>query len=88
MGTGTEARTVVAEIGTGTRIMGIGTRIGSGKAEERRKRGVRTRKNSCRRQVENGGDFGGKRKKRRRKERVGPVVANSDNVESNKEAGG
>ena len=36
MRTGTEARTV-AEMGTGTRIAGTGTRIGSGRAEERRK---------------------------------------------------
>ena len=46
MGTGTEARTVaemgrgtearaVAEMGTGTRITGTGTRIGSGRADER-----------------------------------------------------
>ena len=35
----------------------------------------------------NGGDLGGKRKKRR-KERVGPVAANPDNLENNKEAGG
>ena len=35
-GTGTEARTV-AEMGTGTTIAGTGTRIGSGRAEERRK---------------------------------------------------
>ena len=33
MGTGTEARTV-AEMGTGTRITGTGTRIGSGRADE------------------------------------------------------
>ena len=33
------------------------------------------------------GDLGGKRKKRRN-ERVGPVAANPDNLESNKEAGG
>ena len=43
--------------------------------------------NSCRRYVGNGGDWGGKRKKCR-KERVGPVAANPDNLESNKEAGG
>ena len=43
--------------------------------------------NSCRRHVGNGGDLGGKRKKCR-KERVGPVAANPDNLESNKEAGG
>ena len=35
-GTGTETRTV-AEIGTGTTITGTGTRIGSRRAEERRK---------------------------------------------------
>ena len=35
----------------------------------------------------NGGDLGGKRKTYR-KERVGPVPANPDNLESNKEAGG
>ena len=35
-GTGTEARTV-AEMGMGTRITGTGTRIGSGRAEERRR---------------------------------------------------
>ena len=43
-------------------------------------------KNSCRRHVGNGGDLGGKRKKCR-KERVGLVAANPDNLESNKEAG-
>ena len=36
MGTGAEARTV-AEMGTGTTITGTGTRIGSGRAEGRRK---------------------------------------------------
>ena len=35
----------------------------------------------------NGGELGGKRKKRI-KERVGPVAANPDNLEINKEAGG
>ena len=35
-GTGTEARTV-AEMGTGTTITGAGTRIGSGRAEGKRK---------------------------------------------------
>ena len=38
----TEAR-VVAEMGTGTRITGTGTRIGSGRAE-RRRRSTRNRK--------------------------------------------
>ena len=43
--------------------------------------------NSCRRRAGNGGDMGGKRKKCR-KERVGSVAANPDNLRSNKEAGG
>ena len=43
--------------------------------------------NSCRRRAGNGGDMGGKRKKCR-KERVGSVVANPDNLGSNKEAVG
>ena len=42
---------------------------------------------SCRRRAGNGGDTGGKRKKCR-KERVGAVAVNPDNLESNKEAGG
>ena len=43
--------------------------------------------NSCRRQGGNGGDFGGTRK-RCRKGSFGPVAANSNIVEINKEAGG
>ena len=43
--------------------------------------------NSCRRQGGNGGDFGGTRK-RCRKGSVGPVAANSNIEEINKEAGG
>ena len=43
--------------------------------------------NSCRRQGGNGGDFGETRK-RCRKGSVGPVAANSNIVEINKEAGG
>ena len=53
-------------------------------------RGTKKRKkpqNSCRRRAGNGGDMGGKRKICR-KERVGSVAANSDNLGSNKEAGG
>ena len=42
--------------------------------------------NSRRRHVGNGGDLGGKKKKCRKK-RVGPVAANPDNLESNKEEG-
>ena len=54
--------------------------------------GRRTKKrkkpqNSCRRRAGNGGDMGGKGKKCR-KERVGSEAANSDNLGSNKEAGG
>ena len=43
--------------------------------------------NSCRHRAGNGRDMGGKQKKCR-KERVGSVAANSDNLRSNKEAGG
>ena len=46
-----------------------------------------THTNSCRRRAGNGGDLGGKGKKCR-KERVGSIAANSDNLGSNKEAGG
>ena len=42
---------------------------------------------SGRRHVGNGGDLVGKREKCR-KERVGPVAANPDNLESNKAGGG
>ena len=42
--------------------------------------------NSCRRRAGNARDMGGKRKKCR-KERVGSVAANPDDLESNKEAG-
>ena len=84
-GAGTEARTVV-EMGTGKRITGTGTRMESGKAEERRK-SARNRKvvvDAVRKTRE---DSGGKKTKCR-KERVGSVAANPDNLESNKEAGG
>ena len=43
--------------------------------------------NSCRRRAGKGEDTGGNRKMCR-KERVGSVAANPDNLESNKEAGG
>ena len=59
-------------------------RIGGGE------RGAKKRKkpqDSCGCHVGNWGDLGGKRKKCR-KERVGPVAANPDNLESNKEAEG
>ena len=70
--------------GDGDEDNGNENRIGEGG------RGTKKRKkpqNSCRRRAGNGGDMGGKRKKCR-KERVGSVAANSDNLGSNKEAGG
>ena len=58
-------------------------RRGGEKEAKKRKKPL----NSCRRQGGNGGDFGGTRK-RCRKGSVGPVAANSNIVEINKEAGG
>ena len=84
-GTGTEAKTV-AEVGTGMRITETGTRIGSGKSEERR-RSARNRKIVVDAMWETGETWV-EREKKCRKERVGPVAANPDNLESNKEAGG
>ena len=57
--------------------------IGQGGREAKKRKKPQ---NSCRRRAGNGGDTGGKRKKCR-KERVGSVAANPDNLESNKEAG-
>ena len=79
--TGTEARTV-AEMGTGTTITETGTRIGSGKAEKRRK-GGRNRKTVVD-AVRKTGETGVEREKKSRKERVVSVAANPDNLESNK----
>ena len=59
-------------------------RIGEGRREAKKREKPQ---NSCRRHGGNGGDLDGKRKTRR-KERVGPVAANPDNLESNKEEGG
>ena len=59
-------------------------RIGEGGREAKKSKKPQ---NSCRRHVGNRGDLGGK-KKTYRKERVGPVAANPDNLESNKEEGG
>ena len=70
--------------GNGDDDNGNENRIGEGV------RGTNKRKktqNSCRRRVGNGGDMGGERTKCR-KERVGLVAANSDNLGSNKDAGG
>ena len=71
---GAETR-ALSEMGTGT-----GTRTGSGRAEERQ-RSARNRTRSVRRDVGNGGDLVGKRK-RRRQERVMSVAANPDNLEN------
>ena len=57
--------------------------IGDGGREAKKR--IKT-KNSFRRHMGNRGDLGGKRKKCT-EERVGPVAANPDNIESNKEAG-
>ena len=59
------------------------TYIEGGREAKKRKKP----QNSCRRRAGNGGDIGGKQKKSR-KERVGSVAANPDNLGSNKEAGG
>ena len=59
-------------------------RIGEGGIEAKKRKKPQ---NSYIRRAENGGDTGGKGKKCR-KERVGSVAANPDNLESNKEAGG
>ena len=59
-------------------------RIKEGGSEAKKRKKPQT---SCRRHVGNGGDLGGKKKKCRI-ERVGPVAANPENLESNKEAEG
>ena len=59
-------------------------RIGRGGRETKKRKKPQ---NSCRRHVGNGGDLGGKREKCG-KERVSPVDANPNNLESNKDAGG
>ena len=57
------------------------SRIGEGGREAKKRKKLQ---NSCRRHVGNGRDLGGKREKCR-KERVGPVAAKPDNLESEKE---
>ena len=75
---------VSSEDGNGDEGNGNEGRVGDGEKEaKKRKKPL----NSCRRQGGNGGDFGGTRK-RCRKGSVGPVAANSNIVEINKEAGG
>ena len=70
--------------GNGDDDNGIGNRIGEGGREAKKRKKPQ---NICRRRAGNGGDMGGKQKECR-KERVGSVAANPDNLESNKEAGG
>ena len=69
---------------THTHDNGIENKIGKGGREAKKRKKPQ---NSCRRRAGNGGDMGGKRKKCR-KERVGSVAANPDNLGSNDEAGG
>ena len=70
--------------GNGDDDNGIGSRIGEGGREAKKRKKPQ---NSCRRRAGNGGDIGGKRNKCR-KERVGSVAANPDNLRSNKGVGG
>ena len=70
--------------GNGDDDNGNENRIGEGGREGKKRRKPQ---NGCRRRAGNGGDTGGKRKKCK-KERVGSVAANPDNLENNKEAGG
>ena len=70
--------------GNGNEDNGNEDRIREGGREAKKRKKPQ---NSCRRYVGIGGDLGGKREKCR-KERVGPVAADPDNLESNKEAGG
>ena len=80
-GTETETRAVVK---TGTRTV-KGTRMGSGRAEERRRSATtRTRIVDAMWEM---GEIWVKRKKNRRQESVGSAAANPDNLENIKEAG-
>ena len=70
--------------GNGDDDNGNENKIGEGGRWEKKRKKPQ---NSCRRRAGNGGDRCGKRKKCR-KERVGSVAANSDNLGSDKEVGG
>ena len=83
-GNGDESEDYSSGDGNGDDGNGNKNRIGEGGREAKKRKKPQ---NSCRRRAENGGDMGGKRKKCS-KERVGSVAANSDNLGSNKEAGG
>ena len=80
-GVGTRRRT---PDGNGDDDNGNEVKIGEGGREAKKRKKPQT---SCRRRAGNGGDTRGQRKKCR-KERVGSVAANPDNLESNREAGG
>ena len=72
----------------GTRMgTGKGTMIGSRRVQERRRSG-RNRTRVVDAMWETGETWVGGKRGKRRKERVGPVAANPDNLENNKEAGG
>ena len=70
--------------GNGDDDNGNENRIGEGGREAKKRKKPQ---NSCRRRAGNRGDMGGKRKKCK-KEKVGSVAANPDNLGSNKETGG
>ena len=71
----------------GTRMgAGKGTRIGSRRVQERRRSG-RNRTRVVDVMWETGETWVGEKRGKRRKERVGPVAANPDDLENNKEAG-
>ena len=70
--------------GNGDDDNGNENRVEEGEREEKKRKKPQ---NSCRRRAGNGGGMGGKRKKCK-KERVGSVAANPDNLGGNKEAGG
>ena len=88
-GAGTETRAIIINSGDGNgdedgNGNGNEDRIGEGGREA--KKGKKPHKSCRRHDVGNGGDLSGKRKKCR-KERVGPVaVNNQDNLDNNKEA--
>ena len=71
--------------GNGDDDNGNENRIGEGGREAKKRKKPQ---NNCRRRAGNGGDTTGRKRKKCRKERVGSVAANPDNLESNKEAGG
>ena len=70
--------------GNGDDDNGIENRIGEGGREAKKRKKPQ---NSCRCRAGNGGDMSGKRKKCR-KERVGSLAANPDNLGSNNKARG